>query len=340
MVFNGISAYFCFGGRLFYFIDLSMKKTLTIIALFFCSLGSAQVMYPSNTIFSSPEYRAFDFWIGEWDVDLKIRNEMNEWPVAKQARVKVFPVLQGKAIMELWSEKKEGLEAIRGFSLRYYNDETEKWDLILHWPRPNWGRTAVFQGEETHGRFDFHVSYPINDSTTQMVKYTFSDISEESLRWQDFYSRDGGTTWTSNWIMEFTRVAQYPEALSKIEAHTYLDGGRCSADQYETIKKLAAVKSFEWRGLSYMATTYKILDGCASLIFGSTTSYPIKEKLLLIAYNTPKERYEVVELSSDKNPLEWYLGSFDERILSLESTLTASHLEMKLDKGFSSFTAK
>lgn len=317
-----------------------MKKIFSIIVLGISLAASAQVMYPSGSDFSKADYRAFDFWIGEWDVDLKIRNEANEWPVSKQAQVKVFPVLQGKAIMELWNEKKEGLDGIRGFSLRYYNTESGKWDLILHWPRPNWGRTAVFQGEEIHGRFDFQTRFPLNDSTFQTVIYRFADISENTLRWQDFYSRDDGATWTSNWIMEFTRAAKYPKALVAREAHTYLDGSRCSADQYMTIKNLSEVKSFEWKGENYKATTYKILDGCATLIFGLTASYPIKEKLLLITYNTPEKSYEIIELNNDTKSLDWYRGGFDKREFSLQEVKTGESLKIKIDSELMSFVAK
>jgi len=52
-----------------------------------------------------------------------------------------------------------------------------------------------FEGDDTlHGR-------PI------MVRFQWTDITPNSARWDQAFSPDGGTSWETNWIMDFTRAA-------------------------------------------------------------------------------------------------------------------------------------
>jgi hypothetical protein len=38
------------------------------------------------------------------------------------------------------------------------------------------------------------------------VRFTWSDITPASARWEQAFSSNAGTTWKTNWIMEFQRV--------------------------------------------------------------------------------------------------------------------------------------
>jgi len=39
------------------------------------------------------------------------------------------------------------------------------------------------------------------------TRYTWSQITPTSARWEQAYSYDAGATWDTNWIMTFTRAA-------------------------------------------------------------------------------------------------------------------------------------
>jgi hypothetical protein len=92
----------------------------------------------------------------------------------------------------------------RGFSLRLFDLERKEWSI--YWSSSSTGRLyPPVVGTFTDGRGDFygddtHEAKPIR------AHFIWSDITPTSARWEQEFSADGGRTWESNWIMEFTRV--------------------------------------------------------------------------------------------------------------------------------------
>ncbi|WP_282615243.1 hypothetical protein [Streptomyces sp. GESEQ-4] len=39
------------------------------------------------------------------------------------------------------------------------------------------------------------------------MRFVWSGVSADAARWEQAFSVDGGETWLSNWIMEFSRRA-------------------------------------------------------------------------------------------------------------------------------------
>jgi hypothetical protein len=91
-----------------------------------------------------------------------------------------------------------------GMSLRLYDPHTRQWSI--YWASNRTGRLdppvvgsivngiGVFEGRDVlEGR-------PI------VVRFTWSEITETSARWEQFFSPDEGRTWEKNWVMAMTRV--------------------------------------------------------------------------------------------------------------------------------------
>jgi hypothetical protein len=275
-----------------------------------------------------PSDREFDFWLGEWDVLLRIRQDDGSWLDARHAAAKIYRVLGGKAVLELWDEKAEE-RAIRGFSLRHYDHDAGEWVLYLNWPGRNRSGISSLTGTFRHGRGTFTSERTAEDGTTTISRYTFSDIAPDRLRWDDAYSTDGGATWRHGWIMEFDRTgdtATWPPPGEP--AHTFHHGGRCDLPGFRSYEPLAGA----WRGEVRLGegrsevsdaslVAYRILDGCAVISF---LTYEVDgervEEMAFHSFNTYVDRIEEARL--DDRPgtgLRDLFGSVENGRLVLES---------------------
>lgn len=232
--------------------------------------------------FSEDKARQFDFWIGTWDVAVKA-NRDGQWGPLTDAKASIYPVLGGKAIVELWDSPQ-----IKGFSLRYFDAAEDKWQLFLDWPGPNFSRPYGLLGEFTHGRGTFELTRPNQDGTETLVRYNFTDITPFSLRWDDNFSNDGGKSWTHNWIMQFTRTGMAP-AWPTANAPTLWDGDRCTAESFRAYEVLEG----QWQGEAGQFDAIRIIGGCGMLArFGDES----KNYLWLLTWNSVAEKYEIAVL--------------------------------------------
>lgn len=146
----------------------------------------------------------FDFLIGSWNVTNRRLNSLltgsDEWyefPGASTSRSIfggggntdeiVFPTL-----------------GTSGFTLRLFDVDREQWSI--YWAG---SRTGLLEppvvGTFVDGRGDFYGD-DTYDGKPIKVHFIWSDITETSARWEQEFSADGGQTWESNWVMEFTRA--------------------------------------------------------------------------------------------------------------------------------------
>lgn len=280
-----------------------------IPALLIGSTSSAAApLVPDDTLrdaWTDGSDRDFDFWLGTWDVLLRIRQDDGSWLDARHAEAKIYRVLGGKAVLELWDEKAEG-PAIRGFSLRHFDHDAAEWVLYLNWPGSNRSGISSLTGRFRHGRGEFFSRRMGPDGATTISRYTFSDIAPDRLRWDDAFSTDGGETWRNNWIMEFDRTgdrARWPP-LGEV-AHTFHDGTRCDRPEFRAFEPLAG----RWRGTVELGigddrrtgdaslVAYRILDGCAVLSFLTTdVAGEHVEELGFHSFNTYVEVLEEAHL--------------------------------------------
>jgi hypothetical protein len=91
-----------------------------------------------------------------------------------------------------------------GASLRIYDPERKLWSIywvdnkagVLQPPVVGafHGDTGVFEGP------DHFQGRPI------LVRFTWSRVTSARPRWEQAFSADGGKTWETNWVAEFTRL--------------------------------------------------------------------------------------------------------------------------------------
>lgn len=232
---------------------------------------SLTLPFPSATYAQGPcgpESRQFDFWIGEWDILNRNRpGDESRWYDTGMATDRVYPVAGGCGIVEHWRGDAYG-EFLVGFSLRSFNPDTRQWDLILLWPSNGQPRFGELRGGFRHARGEFYSRGIGPQGDTTFTRFTFSDITPETVMWQDGASSDGGKTWSSTWIMEFTRRAPlYQGPLLNGPSVTSL---RCPGPEFRDLDFLIG----EWRGQSpsnaspdqgeeIRAQVTPILEGCA-----------------------------------------------------------------------------
>lgn len=98
-----------------------------------------------------------------------------------------------------------------GMTIRIYSPETKLWSI--YWLDNKTGgldANGVLQppvvGKFTNGMGIFEGDDTL-DGKPIRVRYIWSDITCDAAKWQQAMSPDGGKTWETNWIMQFTRVA-------------------------------------------------------------------------------------------------------------------------------------
>ncbi len=279
-----------------------MKYIIILILITFLNFPGlkAQSNVVEKESFTSNE---FDFWIGEWDVNLRVFQNDQSWKTQHKSIARIYSVLDGKAILELWEE--QGREkGIMGYSLRYYDTELKRWVLWLNWPGENRSGSSSLEGSFRHKRGEFFSTRKIDDSTSVINRYTFSDITDNSLRWDDAYSRDGGRTWSNNWIMEFSRIKEKAVELKPgFENHTNFLLNRCTLEEFDWIKKIP--KIYPNQSESGSVTFYGILDGCSAISILQNDGY---EELSVFTFNTYAQVYEVLVFDSKTKKAHIYYG--------------------------------
>ena|SRR5437667_9004430 len=129
-----------------------------------------------------PQYRQFDFWLGEWDlvgVDGK-----------KSAEDKVVSILGGCAIQENWTGVKSG----QGLSLSAYDPATKHWHQTL---MDDSGAVLKLEGESADGKMILVGQRPSQKekgvTITHRIAWNLMPDHRVHQYWEA--STTGGRTW-------------------------------------------------------------------------------------------------------------------------------------------------
>ena len=250
------------------------------------------------------ESRQFDFWIGEWDVLNRNRPaEDSRWYDTGTATARVYPVVAGCGLVEHWRGHAYG-DFLVGFSLQAFNPQLGQWDLVLLWPNSGPGRFGELAGGFRHSRGEFYSRGLTAEGDTTITRFTFSDVTPNSLRWQDGLSTDAGLSWNSSWIQEFTRREPlYQGPLLNGPSVTTL---RCPETAYRGMDFLIGEwagsvdpDSTEAEGMGVRGNVMPILDGCGIMerisAIGQTSAW---EVFRVRAYEADQDKWVEYRLDS------------------------------------------
>ena len=150
--------------------------------------------------------RDFDFEIGIWKTRLRRLQQplsgSTTW-VEYEGTSVVRKVWDGRAnLVELDVTGPTG--RIEGLSLRLYNPEARQWSLNFSNSRGGTLTPPVI-GEFRDGRGEFYGQDTWNGRAI-LVRFVISQVSDDSWRFEQAFSADGGRTWEANWIAIDTRV--------------------------------------------------------------------------------------------------------------------------------------
>lgn len=174
-------------------MGLPQKTMRTIIfLLLFSQFANAQGL-PC----SSPEYRKFDFWIGEWEAFAK--------DGSKAGDSKISVILDSCIILEEWTSVaiQKGLR-YAGKSFNTYNAETKQWQQT--WV-DNTGNTTFYSigKSETNSIVFKSNSFYVSKDSIAIRRLSFYKISAERVRQHGEISIDGEKTWQTEYDLEYRR---------------------------------------------------------------------------------------------------------------------------------------
>lgn len=153
----------------------------------------------------------FDFLHGTWRIhNRRLRTPLSgssDW-IEFEGRSVERPLWNGQANLEEYEATLPDGTPIHGLALRLYDPQSRRW--TIHWSNSAKGTldppmTGTFR--DGVGEFLSHEDY---NGRMILVRFHWTNPAPGVARWEQAFSADAGRTWETNWIMEFSRVADAP----------------------------------------------------------------------------------------------------------------------------------
>lgn len=111
--------------------------------------------------------------------------------------------LDGKVIIDHFEGTFPDGEIRKGMTIRAYDENTRQWSLAwLDNRNPPDFRPLVGSFTDGVGIFEQVIEAP--NGRPLHMRFTWDEVTADSARWRQAFSFDGGKTWDTNWIMEFS----------------------------------------------------------------------------------------------------------------------------------------
>lgn len=178
-----------------------MKKLIVFVVISGFMLSAIGQGLPC----SKPEYRQFDFWLGEW--------EAFNPDGTKGGDSKISLMLDDCMILEEWTSAivQKGFR-FSGKSYNMYDASLNKWQQF--WVDNTGAIARYLNGHYEDGKMIVQTeNEKVNDTAWQIQKMTFYNLNPEKLRQHGEISSDGGNTWTTSFDLEYRRVSKDPNVI-------------------------------------------------------------------------------------------------------------------------------
>lgn len=239
-----------------------MKKLLLFICSSFFILQTNAQGLPC----SKPEYRQFDFWIGEWEAFAPTG--------AKGGDSKISLMLDSCTILEEWTSTglQNGLR-YAGKSYNMYNAAAKKWQQ--YWVDNTGSITKYFNGHYEDNKMIVQTeNEKVNDTLYQIQKMTFFNLGPDKVRQFGETSSDNGKTWSTSFDLEYRRKKDnviavvdsvfrgmednYSKGRFRILASYYAFNGKVIGKNVEANGKESLVAY--WKDLIKFGGTWKLIN--------------------------------------------------------------------------------
>lgn len=170
-----------------------MKRSLSFFLILFIS----QSLLAQRVPCSNPEFRQFDFWIGEW--------EAYGANGKKAGDSKISLILDSCIILEEWTSAavQQGLR-YAGKSFNTWNAAAKQWQQT--WVDNTGNTTAFTKGKFENNKITFITDpFPFSKDTIAIRRLTFFDLGHDKVRQFGEISKDKGTTWMPEYDLEYRR---------------------------------------------------------------------------------------------------------------------------------------
>jgi hypothetical protein len=159
------------------------------------------------TASSTSSKHDFDFWLGTWQGhNRRLRDRLagcTEWDEFEGTCV-ARPILDGFGNVEEF--RTDYASGFVGMGLRIFDPVKRLWAIYWADSRHTGLLEPPVVGSFSDGVGTFECEDIFNGRPI-IVRYTWSEITETSARWEQSFSDDGGVTWETNWTVDHSRVS-------------------------------------------------------------------------------------------------------------------------------------
>src|ERR1700761_4559039 len=188
------------------------RRDLTRLSLLATAMGAlpinSSLAITAKDVSVQDHAHDFDFFFGDWKVrhrQLKTRLAgSSEW-IAFDGTARAQPLLNGIGNVDDNFLDKPG-DPYRAATVRAFDAKTGQWAIWwLDGRTPHGPLDPPMLGSFENGVGTFLADNEINGKTVK-VRFIWSKITDQSCQWEQAFSPDGGKTWETNWVMNFTRT--------------------------------------------------------------------------------------------------------------------------------------